>query len=190
MPRPSVEKTCGLRRRQGLDFAPHAACAPILVAATTAIAASLAPLLWRPLPTVLWNATSSAPVGLYLLVPGQDVRRGTMVAARIPKRFRTLAAARRYIPPGVPLIKRVAATSGDRMCAAGMRIFARGHYLALRRARDGAGRPLPAWRGCKQLRRDQVLLLTRESGASFDGRYFGPSPRSDILGRVVLLWRA
>ncbi len=162
---------------------------PVLIVTALAVLASVTSLFWHPLPTLLWNATSSAPIGLYLLMPGEHVRAGDMVAARLPQQVRALAAQRRYIPPDTPLIKRIAAASGEVTCAIGRRIVTRGHVLVLRRPRDGAGQPLPSWDGCRMLRSDEVLLVTRESDASFDGRYFGPSRRSDILGRVVLLWR-
>jgi type IV secretory pathway protease TraF len=53
---------------------------------------------------------------------------------------------------------------------------------------DRAGRPIPAWRGCPTLARDEVILLMADVPASFDGRYFGPTPSAAIIGRLVPLW--
>jgi len=33
-----------------------------------------------------------------------------------------------------------------------------------------------------------MFLLMARSPASFDGRYFGPTSRSDIVGKATLLW--
>ena len=65
---------------------------------------------------LLWNASASAPAGLYLIEPGEPVKVGDMVAARAPESARQLAATRGYLPSGVPLVKQIAATNGAR-CA-------------------------------------------------------------------------
>ena len=54
-------------------------------------------------------------------------------------------------------------------------------------ARDRAGRLMPWWRGCTTLDRGALLLLN-DPPASFDGRYFGPSRRTDVIGRATPLW--
>lgn len=107
--------------------------------------------------------------------------------ARVPQDLRALAAARRYIPANVPLVKQVAAVPGDEICARGSAIAINGAWAAARRARDARGRPMPWWEGCIVLRDGMVFLLMPDP-ASFDGRYFGPTSRSDIVGRARLLW--
>ena len=47
------------------------------------------------------------------------------------------------------------------------------------------GRPLPAWRGCRTLRRGDIFLLNPSAPDSFDGRYFGALPASALLGRAT-----
>ena len=103
--------------------------------------------------------------------------------------MRELAAERRYLPAGVPLVKRVAAVADDVICAIGLSVTVNGRPAAVRLPFDALGRPLPAWHGCRRLHSDELLLLT-ENPWSFDGRYFGPSKRSDVIGRAWLLWRA
>src|SRR3546814_14105689 len=73
-----------------------------------------------PAPRLVWNASASAPQGLYAVTPGAWVEPGEMVIARVPLSYRQLAAARRYLPMNVPLVKRVAAYAGDRVCASGL----------------------------------------------------------------------
>lgn len=141
-----------------------------------------------PAPRLVWNASASAPVGLYAVSPGATVEPGDMVIARVPGRFRRLAAERRYLPINVPLVKRVAAYAGDEVCALGTRIFVNGRPVAVRRAADREGRPMSAWRGCIRLRGRQLFLLMGDP-ASFDGRYFGATEASDVIGKARLLWR-
>jgi conjugative transfer signal peptidase TraF len=141
-----------------------------------------------PAPRLVWNASASAPIGLYAVSPGAAVDTSDMVIARVPEPFRQLAAERRYLPMNVPLVKRVTAIAGDEICALGQEIFVNGRWTAERRLADGRGRPMPAWSGCIRLRGGQLFLLM-ENPASFDGRYFGATEGRDVIGKARLLWR-
>lgn len=141
-----------------------------------------------PAPRLVWNATASAPIGLYWVRPGRGIARGTMVLAHLPEGWRDFAARRRYLPANVPLVKRVAAGPGDEICAANRVILLDGRPLATRRDIDGAGRPMPHWRGCRRLKGGEFFLLMTASPASFDGRYFGVTKADDIVGPARLLW--
>lgn len=140
-------------------------------------------------PFLVWNASASAPMGLYVVLPHARPHVGDMVIAKVPEHARLLAAHRRYLPAGVPLVKRVAAVDRDRVCAHGPEISINGRRIAGRRAVDGAGRPMPWWNGCRTLGDGDVFLLT-DDPVSFDGRYFGPTKVSDVVGRALLLWAA
>lgn len=155
------------------------------------LAGALACLLLgaEPAPRLVWNVSASAPRGLYLLESATRLRPGDMVAARLPAQWRALANARRYLPARIPLIKRIAARSGDSVCAFGAVVTVNGRARALRRDADSLGRRLPAWQGCVHLRDGQVLLLVEGNPASFDGRYFGVTEAADVLGRARLIWR-
>lgn len=144
-------------------------------------------IAFSPRPLLVWNASASAPVGLYALLPGVRVGKGDMVIARLPARYRTLAVRRRYLPPAVPLVKRVAAAGGERVCAHGGSIIVDGRLAARRRRTDGKGRALPWWEGCLRLGGEDLFLLM-DNPASFDGRYFGVVERSGVLGRAYPLW--
>lgn len=147
-----------------------------------------ATILLPPRPLLVWNASPSAPIGLYVLGAKADLSAGDMVIARLPDAMRDFAAQRHYLPANVPLVKRVAGVPGDTVCALGQEIFVNGRWAAERLVRDGTGRPMPWWRGCVTLRQGALFLLMTDSPASFDGRYFGPTQRSNIIGKATLLW--
>jgi conjugative transfer signal peptidase TraF len=156
----------------------------VLVLTATAIAAIASPRT----PILIWNATASAPIGLYELHRTHALARGDLVLAKPPANALALAAARDYLPAGVPLVKRIAALSGDDVCSFGQRIFINGNPVATRLSTDTQGRPLPSWQGYYRLTRNQVFLLMPYVPDSFDGRYFGPVRRAAILGILRPLW--
>lgn len=141
----------------------------------------------RPAPRLVWNASASAPIGLWRIDPHAAYGVGDMVLAATPASVRRLAAERRYLPTNVPLLKRVVAADGDLVCAPGPWIYVNARLVATRREADRLGRPLPWWRGCRRLKNGAVLLLMDAPG-SFDGRYFGPVPRAAVIGKATPLW--
>lgn len=152
------------------------------------IAGLAATIAAPPRPRLMWNASASAPVGLYRVTPDVRFQRGDVVVARVPGWARRLAAERRYLPLNVPLVKRVAGLTGDRVCAIGVHLFVNGRHVADRQMADGRGRQMPWWRGCLTLSEGQLLLLM-DGPTSFDGRYFGPTRTSDVIGEARLIWR-
>lgn len=146
------------------------------------------PPIYGPAPRLVWNASASAPTGLYWVWPGDAPARGEMAIAWPPPRWRALAAERHYLPANVPLVKRVAAAQGDLVCASGPEVSVNGVRVATRVERDPSGRALPWWQGCRRLGPSEYLLLMDAPG-SFDGRYFGISAGHDLIGRARLIWR-
>ena len=155
-----------------------------LAALVTALGLTIA---FRPAPRLLWNASTSAPIGLWSVAPNRPLKRGDMVVARLAEPWRELAARRRYLPANVPLIKRIAAEPGDRICAVGADILVNGVRLARRLPRDRVGRLMPAWHGCRVLRDGAMLLLT-DDPMSFEGRYFGPTAANAVIGKATPIW--
>lgn len=146
------------------------------------------PPIYGPAPRLVWNASASAPIGLYWVWPGDAPARGEMAIAWAPSRWRALAAERHYLPANVPLVKRVVAARDDLVCASGPEVSVNGVRVATRLPRDPSGRALPWWQGCRRLLAREYLLLTDAPG-SFDGRYFGISAGHDLVGRARLIWR-
>lgn len=150
--------------------------------------ASLGTSFLAPRPKLVWNASPSTTMGLYRVRATGLLMKGKIVVAILPKSVLALAAERRYLPHGVLLVKPVAGAAGDRVCALGPRIFINGRLAARRLARDTTGRALPWWSGCRTLGPAEIFLLSAGVPHAFDGRYFGISNRSEIIGEAILLW--
>lgn len=139
-------------------------------------------------PVLVWNATASAPIGLYIRLSESTPKRGDLVFVRPPAAIAQFASRRGYLPANVPLIKRIAALGGDTICTRNDIVVLDGKPLMQRQTSDGQGRPLPHWLGCHTLGRHEVFLAMTDVPDSFDGRYFGAIPAANIVGRLVPLW--
>ncbi len=137
---------------------------------------------------IVWNASASAPIGLYIVHHDRAFVRGDLVLVVPPPEIANFAANRDYLPVGLPLVKRIVAMAGDTVCAQESSIFIDGQLVAIRLATDSKGRSLPAWFGCRTLRLGEVFLLMGDVRTSFDGRYFGPTNASQIVGRLEPIW--
>ena len=137
-------------------------------------------------PLLVWNASASTPIGLYRVTSGAP-ERGDLVLVQPSKSIAKLAAERRYLPAGVPLIKRIAAMGGDDVCAFDGAIIINGKIVARQLEADSEGRPMPRWNECRALTDDEIFLILPPTD-SFDSRYFGPVPRAQVIGRLAPLW--
>lgn len=141
----------------------------------------------NPAPRLVWNASASAPIGFWRIDPGARLHDDDMVLVHTPGSVRQLAAKRHYLPANVPLLKRVVARDGSKVCALGPAIFIDGRLVAMRKKVDRQGRPLPSWHGCERLRQGRLFLLM-DHPDSFDGRYFGPVDEASVIGKATPLW--
>ena len=119
--------------------------------AATVLGVSLVALgaVARMRPVVVWNASPSVPVGLYAVAPAHALVVGELVVIRPPTALAVWLAGRRYLAPGVPLLKHVAALPGQRVCRIGHAILVGGAPSGMALDRDRRGRPLPVWSGCQ-----------------------------------------
>ena len=139
-------------------------------------------------PSYIWNASESVPIGLYRL---QDVGRldvTRLVAVRPPEPLATFLDLNGYLPNGLPMLKRVLALPGQTVCRTGLTIAVDSIEMGQARERDDRGRPLPVWQGCRVIAEGEVFLMNWQSVVSFDGRYFGPIPRSAVIGKALPVW--
>lgn len=141
------------------------------------------------LPTrLVWNASASTPVGLYLVVPVGELEVADLVMVAPPEPLARFLAERGYMPTNVPLMKRVVGLPWQQICRAGSTVTVDGITIGEALPRDRHGRDLPVWQGCRVLAEDEVFLMNPSVPGSLDGRYFGPLPAGSITGRAVPLW--
>ncbi|MEI9402022.1 S26 family signal peptidase [Mesorhizobium argentiipisi] len=161
----------------------------IVVAATFAgVTLAMAPTLSGHAPWLIWNASASAPVGLYRVEPAYRVGIGDLAVVMAPEALAGFLDQRGYLPRSVPLLKHVLALGGQAVCRRGAAIIAHGKIYGNALERDSRGRPLPAWQGCHLLADGEVFLMNWDVADSFDGRYFGPLPITSMVGRAVPFW--
>lgn len=137
---------------------------------------------------LIWNASASAPVGLYRVVPVDRIDVTDLAVVMPPDELANFLDERRYLPKGLPLLKRVLALGGSEVCRSGTDITAYGMSYGQARARDSQGRSLPVWQGCRQIAESEVFFMNWDAPDSFDSRYFGPLPFTTVIGRAIPLW--
>ena len=155
--------------------------------ATITIALAAASVSGQPR-WLYYNRTESAPHGWYLHRHASTLQTGDFVLARLPDDAARLANDRRYLPLNVPLIKRIGAVEGTEVCVLNGKVLVAGVPAGVVLEKDGAGRPLSAWLGCRMLGKHELFLLGASRAASFDSRYFGPVTREAVLGKALPLW--
>jgi conjugative transfer signal peptidase TraF len=141
-----------------------------------------------PQKTLIWNASASAPIGLYAVDRTNDLVVTDLVAVITPPLIAEFMADRGYLPIGVSMMKRVLALPGETVCRQGLDIIAYGSTIGHARERDNAGRKMPVWQGCRRINDDEIFLMNFDVPDSVDGRYFGPFPRSSVIGRALPVW--
>lgn len=152
--------------------------------------ATTASIFIDPAKKLIWNASASVPVGLYRIVPANRLDVTDLAVVMPPDDLAGFLDERRYLPRGLPLLKRVLALSGTTVCRNGAEITAYGMPYGQARERDGQGRPLPVWQGCRTLRADEAFFMNWDAPDSFDSRYFGLLPLSTVVGRAIPVWTA
>ena len=163
------------------------AAVPPLLAASLSIGLLAAAQIDRA-PRLVWNASASVPLGLYLVRPSDEPSLGDLVAVRLPEEFASWAVVRSYIGANTLLLKRIAAVSGMTVCRDETDISIDGTPVAKAARADRHDRALPRWTGCITLGPHEVFLLIADVSDSLDGRYFGPLPADAILGQAIPLW--
>ncbi|MCK1266905.1 S26 family signal peptidase [Bradyrhizobium sp. 49] len=159
-----------------------------LTATFGAAAALVARTVLKPLPLYIWNASASVPIGLYRLRPARRFHVTELVAIQPPEPLATFLDLNGYLPVGVPMLKRVLALPGQTVCRNGLTISVDDITVGEARNRDGRGRPLPKWQGCRLVIDGELFLMNWQSDDSLDGRYFGFIPASAVIGRALPVW--
>jgi conjugative transfer signal peptidase TraF len=153
-------------------------------------ACGLAALAWASFVTpsahVVYNPSNSVPVGWYRIEPdnppADSLHVGSIVLARLPAEPAALAAQRGYLPPHIPLLKRVGAVAPQHVCIVNGVVRIDGVPVAAVLRVDRMGRSLSSWPQCRSLARGELFLLSATNPTSFDSRYFGPIAASTVIG--------
>lgn len=138
-------------------------------------------------PDVLVNTTPSEPLGLYVRT-NLPAGVGRLVAFRAPPTAFPYADIHLAYLHRVPLLKSVAAGPGDQVCADTDILTINGRARGVIAERDGQGRALPHWRGCRVLAPGELFALADRVPNSFDSRYFGPIAKASVIGVFRPLW--
>lgn len=141
-----------------------------------------------PRPFIFYNPSPSITTGYYAR-SGETPATGKIIAFRVPEIGRDYAAQHMpYLIRG-GIIKPIAAEAGDTVCttgSGGLRI--NGKARAPIAEHDRHGLSLPHWRDCRVLRAGEYFVFSDRIPNSYDSRYYGPVPASDIIGTFRLLW--
>jgi conjugative transfer signal peptidase TraF len=162
--------------------------AHVLVATLAGVGALALTFGRGPLPLYMWNASASVPVGLYWLQSIEQRYVTELVAVMPPAPLATFLADGHYLPRGVPMLKHVLALPGQTVCRQGLTVSIDAIAMGAAHERDGRGRRLPVWQGCRVIAAGELFLMNWQSADSLDGRYFGPLPASAVIGRAHPVW--
>lgn len=162
--------------------------APVLITALAGVGILIVTFGQSRHPLYLWNGSASVPQGLYRLQLTGERYVPELVAVMPPEPLATFLADGNYLPRGVPMLKHVLALPGQTVCREGLTIRVDEIAMGAVRERDGRGRPLPVWRGCRVIAQGELFLMNWQSADSLDGRYFGPIPASAVMGRAHPIW--
>jgi conjugative transfer signal peptidase TraF len=160
----------------------------LLVASLAGVGALALTFGRSALPLYVWNASASVPVGLYRLQSTSERYLTELVAVVPPEPLATFLEDGNYLPRGLPMLKRVLALPGQTVCREGLTVMVDAIVIGVSRERDGRGRLLPVWQGCRVVHLDELFLMNWQSVDSLDGRYFGPLPASAVIGRAHPVW--
>jgi conjugative transfer signal peptidase TraF len=160
---------------------PFAVLACLLIVVTASLMTTKSPI-----PLIVYNASGSAPIGWYR-IEYRAPSRGDVVVIRPSGTLQPLLATHAFLPPGIPLLKRVAGVGGDRVCRSAGVVFVNAEPIAEALERDQNGNPLPVWEGCFTLFEGQFFVV-QPHPFSFDSRYFGPVSECQIIGVAHPIW--
>ena len=164
---------------------------PLYVMGVAAVGVFFGVVGWKAWgPQMLINETPSEPMGLYRLVkhPESDFRRGMYVVFPVPHELQALVYGRHWMKSGIPFLKQLLGLAGDRICVVGHQLMINGRTIGPVFDRDSQGQPLPQHPGCFEVHAGTFFAASQTLDKSFDGRYFGPLPLSQLQGEARPVW--
>lgn len=173
--------------------------APLIALAGAVATTMLLAAIAHDLGLMITMTDSASPAGVYRLAADAPLKRGALVAACLPAGIAQEGLARGYLSTGAcsggaePVAKLAAALPGDvvqveRGWTAVNGVRFPGSQVAVH---DSAGRILlhVSWGRCT-VAPGEVWLFGFHDPRSWDGRYFGPVPISNVQGALepVVTW--
>lgn len=141
------------------------------------------------------NWSGSIPMGWWLQTPvWTRLQRGDTVAVELRGSLARLGAGRGYdAGDGVtayPLAKVVGALAGDTVTIAPAGVLVNGHRLpnSERVLRDPSGRKIPSVPFGRYRVAPGTMWIFGSARGSWDSRYFGPVPTTEVVGVLFPLW--
>lgn len=131
------------------------------------------------------NISESLPRGLYLKhsVEKKTLLPGSLVSLSIPQVV-TYLTIRDWLSNDIPIIKPIAAVTGDHVCIVAGRLEINSKFIGEVASHDSKGLPLPQISFCRDLQNEEIWLSSTRTLKSFDSRYFGPVLTGDITFQV------
>ncbi|MEL6313287.1 MAG: S26 family signal peptidase [Pseudomonadota bacterium] len=158
---------------------------PIAILTLAGLGLMVLASFYNPQDRLIWNRTASAPTGLYWLNDDPfTLGRWVVVSARSDDA--QWAQSQGFVGENWPLLKQIAAVSGDEICRVDGVITVNGNIVGKAKNIDSRGRSLPVWSGCQTLSEAEVFLMNLDQD-SLDGRYFGATDLSDLDGVAALI---
>lgn len=127
---------------------------------------------------ITYQVTPSMPKGFYFIKPVQNIKHNDIVIFYPPPKALHFLSQNHLIPHSGLLMKYVFAVPGDKICKHNYAIWINSHYIApVYQLKN-----LPNKQFCRVLKNNEYLLMSTNVNRSFDGRYFGPVNKKDIIG--------
>lgn len=137
------------------------------------------------------NVTSSLPTGLYMKIPSKECRHNDYIVYEPNEAVKEMIIENGWGDGKHDFLKKVGAIEGEKYSidVETLKFEIDGKYIGQVYETDNAGNVLPKLRGEFEVPKDYVLPIAT-SARSFDGRYSGAIPKSQIKARVVpiLTW--
>lgn len=137
------------------------------------------------------NVTSSLPTGFYMKIPSKECRHNDYIVYEPSKEVKAMIIENGWGDGKRDFLKKVGAIEGEKYSidVETLKFEIDGKYIGQVYETDDAGNILPKLRGEFEVPKDYVLPIAT-SARSFDGRYSGAIPKSQIKARVVpiLTW--
>ena len=102
-----------------------------------AVAVLAATIVAKPPPIYIWNGSASVPIGLYRLRSAGNHYVTELLAIQPPEPLATYLDRNGYLPIGVPMLKRVLALPGQKVCRNRLTIAVDGVEVGQAQERDG-----------------------------------------------------